>query len=107
MQGTVKSVASSRQLLRSAPTPSLDAQVWAAFNVNHSCIEDDDKYDNNDDNDDDNDDDDDKYDNNDDNNDDSNAFCPAPFAILRSWLQCTAQCSSYEESYSPFANLIE
>ena len=49
VQGTVKSVASSRQLLRSAPTPSLDAQVWAAFNVNHSCIEDDDKYDNNDD----------------------------------------------------------
>ena len=46
VQGTVKSVASSRQLLRSAPTPSLDAQVWAAFNVNHSCIDDDDKYDN-------------------------------------------------------------
>ena len=67
VQGTVKSVASSRQLLRSAPTPFLDAQVWAAFNVNHSCIEDDDKYD----------------DINDDNNDDSNAFCPTPFAILR------------------------
>ena len=65
VQGTVKSVASSRQLLRSAPTPSLDAQVWAAFNVNHSCIDDDDKYDN------------------DDDNDDSYAFCPTPFAILR------------------------
>ena len=87
VQGTVKSVASSRQLLRSAPTPFLDAQMWAAFNVNHSCIEDDDKYDNNDDNDNNDDiEDDNKYDNNDDNddnNDDSNAFCPTPFAILR------------------------
>ena len=89
VQGTVKSVASSRQLLRSAPTPFLDAQVWAAFNVNHSCIEDDDKYDNNDD------------------NDDSNAFFPHVLCHIA--IVVAMQCAMLLilKSYRPFVNLIE
>ena len=37
VHGAVKSVASSRQLLRSAPHASFYSSKWVAFNVNHSA----------------------------------------------------------------------
>ena len=37
VHGTVKSVASSRQLLRSAPHASFYSSKWVAFNVNHTA----------------------------------------------------------------------